>query len=68
MKLSEKRRQAIYNAVANPIMDLRVAIKMGKVKDIDDALFRLEIKAGQDALRAAEGSPSENSAPPHPPL
>ena len=44
MKISEEKRQAVYNAIAETIMDLRVEIRMGNVgqEQIDGELFKLE--------------------------
>jgi hypothetical protein len=64
VKISEKRKTAIYAAVANAITDLRIKYQMRQrkaltVDEVDGDLFTLEQKAGEAAIRAATGP--ENS-------
>lgn len=43
MKMSEKKRSAIYEAIANPIMDLRISLEREYNQDsLDQKLFKLE--------------------------
>jgi hypothetical protein len=44
MRISEKRHTELYGAISNPIMDLRVRLKMGDAEDIDLELWGLEKK------------------------
>lgn len=59
MKLTEKRKTAIYGAVHDRLIDLRIQIARefpgDKVaKRVDDLLFRAMDQAGQAAIEAAE--------------
>ena len=52
MNISEKKKSELYGAVHDPIMDYRITIQQSKdilgdknSKDIDEALFRLNMKA-----------------------
>ena len=47
MKMSEKKRQELYDAMSDRIMQLRIDIKQGNIVDIDGALFKLEIDIWQ---------------------
>ena len=49
MRMSEKKRQAVYDAICEPIMKKRIAIKQSEsvlgvknARDIDDILYHLE--------------------------
>ena len=62
MKLSDDRKQAIYNAVTTIIMDVRIEPqrraqhlrgKLLSAEDTDDLLFKAQDKAGQAAIAAA---------------
>ena len=46
MKLSIKKQTALYTSIHDPIMDLRVELKMKgcSKKDVDDSLFGLTEK------------------------
>jgi len=59
MKMSEKRRQAVYNAISEPIVDLRIESSLADVnrkritpKDMDSKLFALEFKIASRVWRA----------------
>jgi hypothetical protein len=54
MKISQKRFKKLYDAIYNPIMDLRVKNKMGNVKDIDEELFVLENRIYKEVKEALE--------------
>lgn len=63
MKLSEKRRMAIYSAVSDKVMDLRIAIRRinsglrlteYEKEKLDAMLSKLGDDAGSAALEAAE--------------
>ena len=41
MKIGEKRHKKLYDAFAEPILQLRVKHAQGKVKDLDEELFVL---------------------------
>ncbi len=52
MNISEKKKSELYAAVHEPIMDYRITIQHSKnilgdknSKDIDEALFRVNMKA-----------------------
>lgn len=64
MKLSEKRRQAIYDAVSHIIGNARIRIKMQgdehpqrlvRALSVDNILSEMQDLAGMAAIRAAEG-------------
>lgn len=64
MRLSEKRKLAIYNAASEPVVKLRVAINLGSIQlfrlkpqELDALFARLQADCGSAALRAAEGMP-----------
>lgn len=66
MKLTEKRRTAIYAAVHDRMMDLRVQIARLYVgndvaKHVDELLFKATNQAGQAAIQAAETGRHERS-------
>lgn len=43
MIVSEKRATAIYNAISNPIQDLRIENSAGfSIEEMDEKLFKLE--------------------------
>ena len=48
MKVSERRKAVAYEAISDPIMDLRISTKMGNRKvdplELDGELFKLEIE------------------------
>ena len=52
MKISDKRAQQAYAAVADQVMSLRIKSKKGEVEDMDIELFMLEIKIWTE-LKAA---------------
>lgn len=56
MKMSEKKRQEVYSAISDSIMDLRIELnKEGsaiKPLSIDSDLFKLEIKIWKKVKRA----------------
>lgn len=62
MKLSEARKQAIYNAVSTVIVDVRIELrkraeslrgKLLSAEDTDALLFGAQDKAAQAAIAAA---------------
>ena len=63
MKLSERRKQEINEAVTKVIMDARVELRMRakrtsanilRYDDIDTLMFKVQNEAGQAAIAAAE--------------
>ena len=61
MKLSEKRRGEIYDAVSDRIVDARIEIARmlqghPQGDKIDHLLFKCGCDAGSAAIRAAEGA------------
>lgn len=59
MKMNEKKRAALYGAIHDPILNLRIALKEGRVKDIDNRLFHIVdwIWREQFKVLNLEGSP-----------
>jgi hypothetical protein len=57
MKLSEKRRQAIFAAVYDEIMNLRLWVRerTGYNSTIDSEIAQAGTRAGEAAIKAAEG-------------
>jgi hypothetical protein len=59
MKISEKRHSDLYSSIHNPIMDIRLSIRLGESsKDIDRLLFELETKIYEKVSEALSISKS----------
>lgn len=56
MKLSERRRQAIYNAVHEELMQLRIRLSQYPLTGsaLDERLFQAQCRAASAAVAAAE--------------
>jgi hypothetical protein len=54
MRISAKRHEKLYRAIADPIMDLRVKHSMGEVKNIDADLFVLVNRIHKEIKEALE--------------
>ena len=54
MKISQKKFHKLYDAIYNPIMNLRVKNAMGNVKDLDEELFVLENRIYKEVKEALE--------------
>lgn len=44
MKVSEKSGSALFSAISDPIMELRISDEGGRVKDMDGELFKLQLE------------------------
>lgn len=66
MKLSVKRRMAIYSAVHERLFDLRVALSLRPLSgdDLDVAIAEAMDDASAGAVLAAEGKPPRESPKP----
>lgn len=42
MRISEQKQNELYRSISNPITELRVNDQLGKIPDMDEALFDLE--------------------------
>ena len=54
MKISRKKFNKLYDAIYEPIMDLRVKNKMGDIEDLDEELYMLENRIYQELKQALE--------------
>lgn len=61
MNISEKRKTALYTAIFEPFMGMRVAVRnsfdvLGQknADDIDEKLFRLQLSVWDDVKKALE--------------
>ena len=54
MKVSEQRNQEIFNAISEPIMDLRIKINKGLhlMESVDGELFKLQITIHEKVRQA----------------
>jgi hypothetical protein len=68
MKLSEKRRMAIYGAVHDRLMNLRIEVakltnghssEFGR--KLDDLIYKAQCDAASGAVKAAEGEPTPHN-------
>ena len=60
MKLSEKKREALYSAIHEPVMKIRVSLQMNTVaEDLDKKLHDLVIEIWRDQIKVLnlEGTP-----------
>ncbi len=62
MKLSQKKTTQLYDAISNPIIDLRITIDQSKnvlnnknISDIDDKLFRLQRNIWKEISKIFDG-------------
>ncbi len=57
-----KRTGALYDAIRDPITDLRIRAARGEVPDIDAALFRLELRIWKRVEAVLENRPVREGA------
>ena len=61
MHISKKKRDALYKAISDPIMGMRISVKQSEnvlgvknASDIDDLLYRLELSMWEDVKKALD--------------
>jgi len=61
MNISKKKIDALYKAISDPIMGMRIAVKQSEnvlgvknASDIDDLLYRLELSMWEDVKKALD--------------